>query len=71
MPPNPQCSALAAAKDRSGMSYGAIAGKVGLSEQKVIDICTGAQQATTSEFNAIANALGISNAPATAAHATK
>ncbi|KAJ7460863.1 hypothetical protein B0H11DRAFT_2227892 [Mycena galericulata] len=72
MAPNPQCSALAAAKDRSGLSYGDIAAKIGKSEQHVVDICTGAQKPTTEEFNALARALGIqSSAPAISAHATK
>ncbi|KAF7353784.1 Short-chain dehydrogenase/reductase family protein [Mycena venus] len=59
--PPPQCSALAAAKERSGLSYTAIAGKIGKSEQHVIDICTGAQKPTTEEFNALAEALDIQN----------
>ncbi|KAJ7118901.1 hypothetical protein C8R44DRAFT_624990 [Mycena epipterygia] len=72
MAPNPQCTALAAAKDRSGLSYGDIAGKIGKTEQHVIDICTGAQKPTTDEFNALARALGIQSAPpADSAHATK
>ncbi|KAJ7042077.1 hypothetical protein C8F04DRAFT_1078222 [Mycena alexandri] len=73
MAPNPQCSALAAAKDRSaGLSYSDIAGKIGKSEQHVIDICTGTQRPTTEEFNALAKALGIqSQAPAISAHTTK
>jgi len=72
MAPNPQCSALAAAKTRSNMSYADIANKIGQSEQHVIDICTGTQKPTTNEFNALATALGIqSQAPAIAAHATK
>ncbi|KAJ7144912.1 hypothetical protein C8R43DRAFT_1130335 [Mycena crocata] len=72
MAPSPQCSALAAAKDRSGLSYGDIAAKIGKSEQHVIDICTGAQKPTTEEFNALARALGIqSQAPAISAHTTK
>ncbi|KAJ7184454.1 hypothetical protein C8R46DRAFT_1208650 [Mycena filopes] len=72
MAPNPQCSALAAAKDRSGMSYGDIAAKIGKTEQHVIDICTGTQRPTTDEFNALAKALGIqSQAPAISAHTTK
>ncbi|KAJ7063656.1 hypothetical protein C8F01DRAFT_1251181 [Mycena amicta] len=90
MAPNPQCSALAAAKDRSGqlafsvlhchpglnihslgLSYGAIASKIGTTEQHVIDLCTGSQRPTTAEFNSLASVLGIANAPATPAHATK
>ncbi|KAJ7491122.1 hypothetical protein FB451DRAFT_1389857 [Mycena latifolia] len=72
MAPNPQCSALAAAKNKSGMSYGDIASRIGRSEQEVINICTGAQKPTAAEFNALATALGIqSSAPAISAHATK
>jgi len=72
MPPNPQCTALAAAKTRSGLSYGDIAVKIGSSEQHVIDICTGTQKPTPAEFNALAGALGIqSQVPATSAHTTR
>jgi len=51
--------ALAAAKTKSGLSYTQIAQRIGLSEQRVIDICTGAQRPTTTEFNALAQALGV------------
>jgi len=72
MAPNPQCTALAAAKDRSGLSYGDIAAKINKSEQHVIDICTGTQRPTTEEFDALAKALGIHSAvPANSAHAAK
>jgi len=72
MDPNPQCSALAAAKVKSGMSYADIAARIGKNEQHVIDICTGAQKPTTDEFNALARVLGIqSSPPANSAHATK
>jgi len=72
MAPNPQCSALSAAKDRSKMSYADIANKIGKSEQHVIDICTGSQRPTADEFNALARVLGIqSEAPAISAHITK
>ncbi|KAJ7253365.1 hypothetical protein B0H12DRAFT_1116867 [Mycena haematopus] len=73
MAPNPQCAALAAAKQKKGMSYAAIATEIGTSEQHVIDICTGTQKPTTAEFNALAKALGISSsqAPANSAHVTK
>ncbi|TFK36280.1 hypothetical protein BDQ12DRAFT_687142 [Crucibulum laeve] len=72
MAPNPQCSALAAAKEKSGLSYAAIAQKIGKSEQHVIDICTGQQAPTTDEFNNLAKALGISagTAPHDSAHKT-
>ncbi|KAJ7885401.1 hypothetical protein B0H13DRAFT_2343273 [Mycena leptocephala] len=72
MAPNPQCTALAAAKTKANMSYLDIASKIGTSEQHVIDICTGAQKPTPNEFNALAQVLGIqSQAPAIAAHTTK
>ncbi|KAI0916258.1 hypothetical protein AcW1_009916 [Taiwanofungus camphoratus] len=59
MAPSPQCSALAAAKDKKGLSYGQIATQLNVSEQRVIDICTGAAVPTTSEFNSLASVLGI------------
>ncbi|KAI0826633.1 hypothetical protein BC628DRAFT_1410230 [Trametes gibbosa] len=72
MAPNPQCAALAAAKDKKGLSYGQIAQAIGKSEQHVIDICTGASTPTTAEFNALAQTLGITTAPPhDAAHTTK
>ncbi|KAJ7348943.1 hypothetical protein DFH08DRAFT_863890 [Mycena albidolilacea] len=72
MAPNPQCSALASAKNKSGMSYADIAGKIGKSEQHVIDICTGSEKPTPDEFNALARTLGIQAQPtAIPAHATK
>ncbi|KAJ7067762.1 hypothetical protein B0H15DRAFT_794071 [Mycena belliarum] len=72
MAPDPQCTALAAAKAKSGLSYGAIAAKIGKSEQDVVNICTGAQRPTSDEFNALAKALGIhSPPPADSAHVTK
>ncbi|KAK0235029.1 hypothetical protein EDD85DRAFT_64258 [Armillaria nabsnona] len=72
MAPNPQCAALAAAKEKKGISYAAIASQIGDSEQRVIDICTGKVKATSTEFNAIAQVLGISSsgAPHDGAHAT-
>jgi hypothetical protein len=95
MAPDPTCSAVARAKDKSGkssvekraddfdldisigLSYAQIAGKIGQSEQHVIDgtfssgskplcslcviaVCAGKVTPTTSEFNALASALGIS-----------
>ncbi|KAF9002577.1 hypothetical protein BDQ17DRAFT_1425893 [Cyathus striatus] len=59
MAPDPQCSAVASAKEKSGLSYSQIATKIGTSEQHVIDICTGAKKPTQPEFNALAQALGI------------
>ncbi|KAK0216872.1 hypothetical protein IW262DRAFT_153328 [Armillaria fumosa] len=72
MAPNPQCAALAAAKEKKGVSYAAIASQIGDSEQRVIDICTGKAKPTSTEFNAIAQVLGISSssAPHDGAHAT-
>ncbi|OBZ78381.1 hypothetical protein A0H81_01980 [Grifola frondosa] len=70
--PNPQCSALAAAKEKKGMSYADIASKLGKSEQHVIDVCTGAATPTQDEFNALAAVLGITSAaPHNSAHSTK
>ncbi|KAI0821530.1 hypothetical protein BC629DRAFT_1587781 [Irpex lacteus] len=72
MAPNPQCAALAAAKERKGLSYGDIASKLGKSEQHVIDVCTGAATPTTDEFNALARVLDIKESPPhDAAHVTK
>ncbi|KAI9063661.1 hypothetical protein FKP32DRAFT_1676350 [Trametes sanguinea] len=72
MAPNPQCAALAAAKEKKGMSYAQIAQQIGKPEQHVIDICTGAATPTTDEFNALARVLGITSAPPhDAAHVTK
>ncbi|KAI0686456.1 hypothetical protein BC835DRAFT_1379589 [Cytidiella melzeri] len=72
MAPNPQCAALAAAKDRKGLSYSQIAEKIGQSEKHVIDICTGVAVPTTAEFDALANALDIKQQPPhDSAHRTK
>ncbi|KAI0746753.1 hypothetical protein C8Q80DRAFT_1271596 [Daedaleopsis nitida] len=72
MAPNPQCAALAAAKDKKGLSYTEIAQKIGKPEQHVVDVCTGKVTATTDEFNALARALDITSPPPhDAAHATK
>ncbi|KAI0343766.1 hypothetical protein BDW22DRAFT_1428308 [Trametopsis cervina] len=72
MAPNPQCAALAAAKERKGMSYTDIATKIGQSEQHVIDLCTGNSTPTTAEFNALASVLDIKETPPhDAAHVTK
>ncbi|TBU45437.1 hypothetical protein BD309DRAFT_956168 [Dichomitus squalens] len=72
MAPNPQCAALAAAKERKGLSYAQIAAQIGKSEQHVIDVCTGATQPTQAEFDALARVLGITSAPPhDSAHATK
>jgi len=72
MAPNPQCAALAAAKSRAGLSYSQIAQKVRTSEQRIIDICTGAAVPTDAEFQAITVALGIQDtkAPNNKAHKT-
>ncbi|KAK7692005.1 hypothetical protein QCA50_005410 [Cerrena zonata] len=72
MAPNPQCAALAAAKDRKGLSYTQIAQQLGSTEQHVVDICTGATIPTTAEFNSLAKVLDItSSAPHDNAHKTK
>ncbi|KAH9950755.1 hypothetical protein B0H21DRAFT_721511 [Amylocystis lapponica] len=65
MAPSPQCKALAAAKDKKGLSYAAIASQLGSSEQHVIDICTGASTPTTTEFNRLAQVLDITSPPPT------
>ncbi|GLB40940.1 putative helix-turn-helix XRE-family like proteins [Lyophyllum shimeji] len=59
MAPDPQCTALAAAKEKSGLSYADIAQKINKSEQHVIDICTGKQKPNKDEFDALAKALNI------------
>ncbi|KAF5354319.1 hypothetical protein D9756_007060 [Leucocoprinus leucothites] len=72
MAPDPKCSAVAGALQRSGLTYAALAGKVGAPEQRVIDICTGADTPTDAEFKSLASALGIvDNVPHVGAHATK
>ncbi|KZT02941.1 uncharacterized protein LAESUDRAFT_660808 [Laetiporus sulphureus 93-53] len=64
MAPNPQCTALAAAKDKKGaFSYSEIASKLYLSEQRIIDICTGAAVPTTGEFDSLAQILDIKSPP--------
>ncbi|KDR79218.1 hypothetical protein GALMADRAFT_62971 [Galerina marginata CBS 339.88] len=71
MAPDPQCAALAAAKEKKGLSYAQIASGIGKSEQHVIDIVTGKTKPTEAEFNAIASVLGItSSVPHTGVHAT-
>ncbi|TFK67206.1 hypothetical protein BDN72DRAFT_843377 [Pluteus cervinus] len=59
MAADPQCSAVAAAKARSGLSYAQIAEKVGTTEQHVVDICTGTTKPTAQEYSALAKALNI------------
>ncbi|KAH7890470.1 hypothetical protein F5I97DRAFT_1922801 [Phlebopus sp. FC_14] len=55
----------------TGLSYAQLASKVGTSEARIQQICSGQVHPTTAEFNSLAQALGISNAPHDAAHATK
>ncbi|EKM53228.1 uncharacterized protein PHACADRAFT_259437 [Phanerochaete carnosa HHB-10118-sp] len=72
MAPNPQCAALAAAKEKQGLSYADIAAKIGKPEQHVIDVCTGKVTPTSEEFNSLATALDIKERPPhDAAHATQ
>jgi len=72
MAPNPQCVALANAKDKKGLTYAQIAQLVGQSEQHVIDVCTGKVTPTKSEFDALAKALDIKDTPPhDSAHVTK
>ncbi|KAI0764980.1 hypothetical protein C8Q74DRAFT_1370861 [Fomes fomentarius] len=72
MAPNPQCAALAAAKEKKGLSYGQIAQQLGKPEAHVIDICTGKSTPTNDEFSALARVLDITSAPPRdASHVTK
>jgi len=72
MAPNPQCVALANAKEKKGLSYSQIASQIGQSEQHVIDVCTGKVTPTKDEFNALARVLDITDsAPRDSSHATK
>ncbi|KIJ62287.1 hypothetical protein HYDPIDRAFT_94848 [Hydnomerulius pinastri MD-312] len=61
MAPSPQCSAVSSAMQRQGLSYSQLASKVGTSEARVQEICTGTVHPTQNEFNSLAQALGISN----------
>ncbi|EEB91297.1 hypothetical protein MPER_10368 [Moniliophthora perniciosa FA553] len=54
---------LNAAKTKKGWSYAQIADKIGQSEQHVVDVCTGKSKPTQAEFNALAQALGITDQP--------
>ncbi|KAL5505084.1 hypothetical protein ACEPAF_6030 [Sanghuangporus sanghuang] len=63
MAPNPTCSALAAAKDKKGLSYAQIASALGEPEQHVIDVCTGKKRPTDAEFDALALVLDIKERP--------
>jgi len=72
MAPNPQCVALANAKEKKGWSYAQIAKQIGKSEQHVIDVCTGKATPTKQEFDDLAAVLDIKDvAPHDSAHATK
>lgn len=72
MAPNPQCVALANAKEKKGLSYADIAAKIGKDEQHVIDVCTGKVTPTAAEFNALAVALDIKETPPhDSAHSTQ
>ncbi|KAE9405664.1 ferredoxin reductase-like protein [Gymnopus androsaceus JB14] len=53
------CSVVAAAMKQSGMDYKAIASKTNLTEKTVEQLCTGRQQATPEQHEAISKALGI------------
>ncbi|KAI5122839.1 hypothetical protein M0805_003134 [Coniferiporia weirii] len=64
MAPNPTCTALAAAKEKKGLSYAQIASQIGKDEQHVIDVCTGATRPTDAEFDALARVLDIKSKPA-------
>ncbi|TFL03114.1 hypothetical protein BDV98DRAFT_603428 [Pterulicium gracile] len=69
--PAPQCTALAAAKEKKGLSYEEIAAKIGKDKDHVINVCTGKVKPTEDEFNALAVALDVQQVPHTGAHATK
>ncbi|KAL9709605.1 hypothetical protein Ac2012v2_007344 [Leucoagaricus gongylophorus] len=71
MAPDPKCSAVNNALMRSGLTYTALANKVGVSEQRVINICTGNDKPTDQEFKALAAALNLSDVAHTGSHATK
>ncbi|KAH6909894.1 hypothetical protein BKA70DRAFT_1561531 [Coprinopsis sp. MPI-PUGE-AT-0042] len=71
MAPDPQCSALAAAKNKSGLSYADIASKIGSTEARVTEICTSSQKPSTEEFEALARALNLTIPPAHEAAVTK
>ncbi|KAF9447370.1 hypothetical protein P691DRAFT_760855 [Macrolepiota fuliginosa MF-IS2] len=71
MAPDPKCTAVATALQKSGLSYAELATKIGSTEQRVIDICTGGDKPTDIEFHSLAQALNISEVPHTGAHATK
>ncbi|KAF8882114.1 hypothetical protein BD779DRAFT_1544025 [Infundibulicybe gibba] len=69
---DPQCSALAAAKTKAGLSYAQIGEKIGKSEQHVTDICTGKVKPTQAEFDELARALNITAPlPHDSAHSAK
>ncbi|KAE9403423.1 ferredoxin reductase-like protein [Gymnopus androsaceus JB14] len=57
-----QCSAVLAAMKQTGMDYKAIASKTHISEKQVEQLCTGLQQATPEQHDAISKALGITSA---------
>ncbi|KAH8996638.1 hypothetical protein EDB92DRAFT_1840979 [Lactarius akahatsu] len=64
-----QCAALNNAIAGKGLTYNTLAQRVGSSEQRVADICTGKAKPTTKEFNDLASTLGV-NPPRDAVHAT-
>ncbi|KAF5309871.1 hypothetical protein D9619_010365 [Psilocybe cf. subviscida] len=70
MAPDPKCAALAAAMQKKGMTYSSLAAAIGKPEQHVVDVLTGSARPTEAEFNALANALGVTQVPHTGVHAT-
>ncbi|XP_006456194.1 hypothetical protein AGABI2DRAFT_211033 [Agaricus bisporus var. bisporus H97] len=70
MSPDPKCTAIANALKNSGLSYGQLANQVGVTEQRVIDICTGNAKPTDVEFSSLGKALGLTDVPHTGTHAT-
>ncbi|KAH9072960.1 hypothetical protein EDB83DRAFT_148948 [Lactarius deliciosus] len=65
------CTEQRDSRERSylGLTYNTLAQRVGSSEQRVADICTGKAKPTTKEFNDLASTLGVSP-PRDAVHAT-
>ncbi|KAJ3521883.1 hypothetical protein NM688_g8956 [Phlebia brevispora] len=71
MAPVPQCPAVASAMKSKGMSYKDIADKMGKDESFVMGLCTGAFRPASNDFNALAAALEMKDAPPhDAAHLT-
>ncbi|KAI0254529.1 hypothetical protein BJV78DRAFT_923634 [Lactifluus subvellereus] len=61
MASNGQCAGLTNAIRGKGITYAQLAQRIGSTEQRVSDICSGKQSATQKEFNDLAAALGMTN----------